>query len=108
MGRAIVGLAHADWRRGRRSGGGGPSASGAGRRAANSVEREDSPERRTGKAVSIVESVGRLPLNKIIIHQVAEKGGEGGWPHERTGRDGRDEAVHSVWRESKDDRVAPI
>lgn len=77
MGRAIVGLARADWRTARRSGGGGPSASGAGRRAANSGEREDSPEKRTGKAVSIVESVGRLPLNEIIIHQVAEKGGEG-------------------------------
>lgn len=51
-----------------------------------------------GKAVSIGESVGRLPLNKIIIRQVAEKSGGGG----------RDEPVHSARRELKDDRVAPI
>lgn len=57
-----------------------------------------SREANGGKAVSIGESVGRLPLNKIIIRQVAEKSGGGG----------RDEPVHSARRELKDDRVAPI
>lgn len=44
-------------------------------------------ERETGKALSIVKSVGRLPPDKIIIYAVGENGGKKGahWPRIKGG-----------------------
>lgn len=82
MGAPSLAPAYADWRRGRWSGGGGPSASGA----SSGGKRRDSPEKRAGKAVSIVESVGRLP--PVQDHNTrwprkAEEGGEEGMHRNR-------------------------
>lgn len=63
--------------------------------------KETVPQRRErGKALSIVKSVGRLPLDKIIIYAAGERRREkeGRSGHEPASREGVNrEPVHSLW-----------